>query len=87
MRLISKRIAKSYKTVFTETLCMLTSLMHIIIQAKEIIKLYEPINNTAGKQQNMGKGDIEPKYYSHSVDAIKINEEGLSNTNPCQLLF
>jgi len=69
-RLINLRIAKAYRTVSNEALCVINGITPIHIKIEEIGRLYE-ITQGIGTQYDK---DMEPENWIHPATNIKIIE-------------
>ena len=69
-RLINIKIAKAYRTVSNEALCVITGLMPINIKIEETVKYYEYVKGNG----NLFDREMEAKYWTHPADTVKINE-------------
>jgi hypothetical protein len=69
-RLINLRIAKAYRTVSNEALCVITGLIPINIKTEESAKYYEIIK---GFEHQLNQA-MEVKHWTHPANSIKITE-------------
>jgi len=71
-RLISLRIAKAYRTISHEALCILTGLTPITIKTEEVAKLY---NTTTGRNNQKYEIDKEenPRNWLQLTDIVSVN--------------
>ena len=71
-RLISLRIARAYRTISHEALCILTGLTPIYIKVEEVVTLYN--TKTGRKNQKYQIDRVEnPRNWLHPADTISIN--------------
>jgi len=72
-RLISLRIAKAYRTISHEALCIITGIPPINIKAEEAVALY---NTTKGRiiQRYQMDQEENPKYWLCPADTVKVND-------------
>ena len=63
-RLINIRIAKAYRTVSNEALCVITGLIPIDIKIEETAKYYEYIEEYG----NLIDQEMEAKYWTHPAN-------------------
>ena len=72
-RLISLRIAKAYRAISHEALCIITGIPPINIKVEEAVALY---NITTGRTIQRSQIDKEenPKYWLHPADTIEVND-------------
>ena len=68
-RIINIKIAKAYRTVSNEALCVLTGLTPIAIKIEETAKLYE-LTKVSSNKNVIVDNDIEVKHWQHPADAI-----------------
>ena len=69
-RLINTRIAKAYRTVSNEALCVITGLTPINLKIEETAQYYEYIEGYG----NLINWEIEEKYWKHPANFVKITE-------------
>jgi hypothetical protein len=69
-RLINIRIAKAYRTVSIEALCVITGLIPININIEETAKYYECIKGNG----NLIDREMEVKHWTHPAYSVKIIE-------------
>ena len=79
-RLINIRIAKAYRTVSNEALCVITGLMPINIKIAETDKFYE-ITKRKGSQYDR---EMEVKYWTHPAKFVNIIEGPEERTHSIQ---
>ena len=72
-RLINIKIAKAYRTVSKEALCVLTGLTSITIEIEEAPQLYH-IARSCGKDTRV-ETRIETQYWQHPVETITLIPE------------
>ena len=79
-RLINLRIAKAYRTVSHEALCILTGIPPINIKAEEAVALY---NITTGRSIQKYQLDKEenPRNWLHPADAVKVTDTYVESTD------
>ena len=72
-RLITLRIAKTYRTISHEALCIITGKPPINVKVEEAVALY---NITTGRTIQRYQIDIEenPKYWLHPANTVKVND-------------
>ena len=70
-RLINIRIAKAYRTVSSDALCVITGIIPINIKIEEIAKYYECIKGNG----NLIDREMEVKHWTHPANSVKIIEE------------
>ena len=72
-RLSSLRIAKAYRTISHEALCILTGLTSINIKAEEVVTLY---NITTGRKKQEYQADKagNPRNWLHPEDIVGVND-------------
>ena len=68
--LINIRIAKAYRTVPNEALCVITGLTSINIKIEETAKYYECIEGYG----NLINREMEAKYWTQPAKSVKITE-------------
>ena len=73
-RLISLRIAKAYRTIFHEALCILTGLTPITIKGEDVATLY---NITTGRNKIKYQTDKEenPSSWLHPAEMFRLNSK------------
>src|SRR5215468_10515392 len=69
-RLINIRIAKAYRTVSNEALCVITGLIPINIKIEESAKYYEIVKGHGHKFDR----EMEVKHWTHPAYSVKITE-------------
>ena len=69
-RLINIKIAKAYRTVSNEALCVITGLTPINIKIQDTVKFYECIKG----YENLIDREMEAKYWTHPANSVKITE-------------
>ena len=69
-RLINIRIAKAYRTVSNEALCVIMGLTPINIKIEETAQFYECIKGYG----NLIDREMEAKYWTHPANSVKITE-------------
>ena len=68
-RIINIKIAKAYRTVSNEALCVLAGLTPITIKIEEIAKLYRLTKGNTNKKEQVDN-NMEVQYWQHSADTI-----------------
>jgi len=73
-RLISLRIAKAYRTISHEALCILTALTPITIKGEDVATLY---NITTGRNKIKYQTDKEenPSSWLHPAEMFRLNSK------------
>ena len=79
-KLINLRIAKAYRTVSNEALCVINGITPIHIKIEAIGRLYE-ITQGIGTQYDE---DMEPEIWTHPATHIKITEGDEASLYPIQ---
>ena len=69
-RLINIRIAKAYRTVSNEALCVITGLIPINIKIDETAKYYESVKG----QGNLFDREMEVKHWTHPANTVEITD-------------
>jgi len=69
-RLINIRIAKAYRTVSNEALCVITGLILINIKIEETAKYYESVKG----QGNLFYREMEVKHWTHPANTVEITD-------------
>jgi len=72
-RLISLRIAKTYRTISHEALCIITGIPPINIKVEEAVALYNIITGRIIQRYQIDKEE-NPKYWLHPADPVKVND-------------
>jgi hypothetical protein len=72
-RLIGLRIAKAYRTISHEALCILTELTPINIKAKEVVTLYNITTGRKNQEYQIDKAE-NPRNWLHPADIVGIND-------------
>jgi hypothetical protein len=80
-RLINIRIAKAYRTVSNEALCVITGLFPINIKIEETAKYYERTKEYG----NLFDREMEVKHWTHPVNFVTITEGQENNTHAVQV--
>ena len=70
-RLINIKIAKTYRTVSNEALCLITGLTPIDLKIKEFSQFYEYVKDRG----NLVDRDAEVKFWSHPADSVKVVDD------------
>ena len=69
-RLINIRIAKAYRTVSNEALCVITGLTPINIKVEETAQYCDCMKGHG----NLIDREMEAKYWTHPANSVKITE-------------
>ena len=69
-RLINIRIAKAYRTVSNEALCVITGLIPINIKIEETAKYYESVKG----EGNLFDREMEVKHWTHPANTVEITD-------------
>jgi len=72
-RLISLRIAKAYRTISHEALCIITGIPPINIKVEEAVALYNITTGIIIQRYQIDKEE-SPKYWLHPADTVKVND-------------
>ena len=83
-RLINIRIAKSYRTVSNEALCILTGLTPIAIKIEEAFQSYEYIRGST-KEEALVDRDMGVKYWHYPAEMITFLTEDNEETSTIQI--
>jgi hypothetical protein len=83
-RLINIRIAKAYRTVSNEALCVLTGLIPIDIKIAEASQFYHFTKGNK-KEEALVDCDMEVKYWQHPAGTIKFLTENNEETSTIQI--
>jgi len=83
-RLISIRIAKAYRTVSNEALCILTGLTSIAIKIDEASQFYQLAKGRT-KEEALVDRDMEVKYWHHPAETITLLAENNEVTSTIQI--
>ena len=84
-RLINIKIAKAYRTVSTEALCILTGMTPIAIKIEEAAQIYQPTRgNTKGEEAQVDS-HMEAKNWQHPVETIIRILEDTDEKSPIQI--
>jgi len=81
-RLMNIKIANAYRMTSNEVLCILTGTTPIEIKVEEAANLYRI---TRDKQNHQLDLDVEPEYWTHPADSVKINEQKERNKHTIQI--
>jgi len=68
-------MAKAYRTVSNEALCVLTGMMPIDIKIEEAAQLYQLTKGTANDKTQFDK-DMEVRYWQHPAEASISSTDG-----------
>lgn len=80
-RLINIKIAKSYRTVSNEALCLITGITPINIKIEKFSKFYERIREKC----NMIDREKEVKFWSHPADFVRVADHEKESQNQIQV--
>jgi len=83
-RLINIKIAKAYRTVSSEALCIITGLTPIHIKIEEAAELYHQINSHMENNEQFDKNK-ETRYWKHPAESIIRPSEGIEEDSPLQI--
>ena len=83
-RIINIKIAKAYRTVSNEALCILTGLTPIIIKIEEAIQFYE-LTRGGTKEEALVDCDMGVKYWHHPAETITFLTENNEETSTIQI--
>ena len=83
-RLINIRIAKAYRTVSNEALCILTVLTPIAIKIDEASQFYQ-LTKGSTKEEALVDRDMEVKYWHHPAETISLLVENNEVTSTVQI--
>jgi hypothetical protein len=72
-RIISLRIAKAYRTVSHEALCILTGITPIHINAQEIATRYNITTGRSTQKYQIDEAE-NPSNWLHPVDIVSVND-------------
>ena len=72
-RLISLRIAKAYRTISHEALCILTGLTPINIKVEEFVTLYNITTGRNDQKYQIDKAE-NPRNWLHPADIVSVND-------------
>jgi len=70
LRLINIRIAKAYRTVSNEAICVITGLIPIHIKIEETAKHYESVKG----QGNLLDQKMEVKHWTHPANTVEMTD-------------
>ena len=73
-RLISLRIAKAYRTISHEALCILTGLTPIDIKVEEVATLYNITTGRTNQNHHIDKAE-NPRNWLHPADIASVNDK------------
>ncbi|KAJ4449775.1 hypothetical protein ANN_01179 [Periplaneta americana] len=80
-RLINIKIAKAYRTVSNEALCLVMGLTPINIKIEEFSKYYEYIR----EKGNLINREMEVKFWSHPADFVKVVDDEKDSQHQLQV--
>ena len=83
-RLINIKIAKAYRTVSNEALCILTGLTPITIKIQEAIQFYE-LTRAGAKERALVDCDMGVKYWHHTAETRTFLTENNEETSTIQI--
>ena len=83
-RLINIKIAKAYRTVSNEALCILTVMTPVAIKIEEAAQLYQLTRGNT-KEEAQIDGDMEFKHWQHPTEAITRILDGKDKRSPIQI--
>jgi hypothetical protein len=83
-RLINIKIAKAYRTVSNEALCVLTGLTPITIKIEEVSQYYHIIRS-CGKEDTRVETRIGTQYWQHPAKTITLLPEITKDTSTIQV--
>jgi len=83
-RLINIKIAKAYRTVSNEALCILTVMTPVAIKIEEAAQLYQLTRGNT-KEEAQIDGDMEFKHWQHPTETIRRILEGNDKRSPIQI--
>ena len=83
-RTINRKIAKAYRTVSNEALCVLTGLTPITIKIKEMAKLYHLTRGNTNKKEQVNN-NMEVKYWQHPAETVARILEDTDERSPIQI--
>ena len=66
------KIAKAYRTISNDALCILTGNTPIVIKAEETANIYRI---TRDRQNHQLEHEAEPKDWTHPADSVRISEQ------------
>jgi hypothetical protein len=82
---INIKIAKAYRTVSNEALCILTEMTPIAIKIEEAAQIYQHTrSNTKGEEAHVDS-HMEIKHWQHPAEIITIILEDTNERNPIQI--
>jgi len=83
-RLININMAKAYRTVSSETLCVITGMTPIHIKIEEAAKLYHQTRSHIKDKENFDNNK-EVRHWQHPAEAIIRTPEGIVEDSPLQI--
>jgi hypothetical protein len=78
------KIAKAYRTVSSEALCILTGLTPVAIKIEEVTQFYE-LTRGSKKEGALVDCDMEVKYRNHPAETITFLAENIEETSTIQI--
>jgi hypothetical protein len=72
-RLISLRIAKAYRTISHEALCILTGLTPINIKVEEVVTLYNTTTGRKNQEYQIDRAE-NPRNWIHPANTVSVND-------------
>jgi hypothetical protein len=72
-QLMNIRMAKAFRTMSSEALCILTGITPIIIKTEQAVKQYN-IRKRKGSQTHVFDNEVELKNWPHPADTVKVTE-------------
>jgi len=82
-RLIYIKIAKAYRTVWSEALCILTGLTPIAVKLEEVVKLYH-LTRGSKKENETIDHDATVKHWFQPVETTTILDDKNEDTSSLQ---
>jgi hypothetical protein len=83
-RLINIKIAKAYRTVSSDALCVITGITPINIKIEEAAELYHEIGGHM-KDNEQFDNKKEARFWQHPAEAIIRPSEGIEEDSPLQI--
>lgn len=83
-RLINIKIAKAYRTVSNEALCIIIGLTPLDITIQEAIEYYQ-LTKGSNKEGTLVDRDTEVKYWHHPAETITLPAENNEDTSTIQI--
>jgi len=85
-RLINMKIAKAYRTVTNEALCILTGLTPIAIKIEEAAEFYQLTRGSTREEAQINR-DIGFKHWQHLAETITILTEDNEETSAIKIFI